>query len=225
MISSSTIFTREEDGSVGLNVAIRVLDINDCFSVARIHTLAFPESSLTRLGIEAVRRYYAQQMVETNDCLAMGAFQEDGMAGFIYAGIFHGVLNDFLYKNRLFLTGRVLAHPWLVFDPMFRDALRLALQKLKKRHAAVQPQKDPGVKARPFVVLSIAVDPRVQKSGIGQMLMRYAEKEALDRGFQWMSLTVNQDNCAAIRFYEKNGWQKRPGAASRNLEMIKLLNP
>jgi ribosomal protein S18 acetylase RimI-like enzyme len=173
--------------------------------------------------MEATRRYYAQQMVAANNCFALGAFLDGEMVGFIYAGIFHGVLNDFIRKNRLFLAGRVIVRPWLLLDPLFRDAIRLAVRKLtQKKHAvtiahATRPQD------QPFVILSIAVDPDHQRAGVGQLLMDAAEEEALRGGFQRMSLTVNLDNAKAIRFYKNIGWAIDRNASSRSIEMIKQL--
>ncbi len=89
---------------------IKILGIQDCAQVSLIHMKAFPKSSLTRLGAEAVRRYYAAQMVESNDCVAVGAFQDDIMQGFIYAGIFHGILTGFVVRQ-IVSGGRVLTHP------------------------------------------------------------------------------------------------------------------
>ncbi len=202
------------------DVSLQVINIDNCAAVAQIHIRAFPESSLTKLGIEAVRRYYVSQMGGANDCLAIGAFQKNSMIGFIYAGIFHGVLTGFVKSNRWFLVSRVLTQPWLVLNPMFRDAIKLALRKFtQKKHLSDKTN----IKKQDFVVLSIAVDPRVQQKGIGQLLMDYAENEATKRGFKKMVLTVNPLNTKAIQFYEKNKWVKTCNYSGKNLEMTKQL--
>lgn len=202
------------------DVSLHPIIVNNCAEVAQIHICAFPESSLTKLGLEAVRRYYVSQMDGANDCLAIGAFQNNSMIGFIYAGIFHGVLTGFVINNRWFLVSRVLTHPWLVLNPMFRDAIKLALKKfIPKKHSSVTTN----IKRQDFVVLSIAVDPRVQQKGIGQVLMDYAENEATERGFKKMALTVNPSNKKAIQFYEKNKWVITSNRSGKNIEMAKQL--
>lgn len=201
-------------------IRLTLLDCEDCNSVARIHVASFPNSSLSKLGHEAVKRYYIQQMDESNDCVAVGAFHNNSMVGFIFAGIFRGVLTGFVKKNRWFLVGRVLTHPWLVLNPMFRDAIKLALKKLKnKKHSTATS----GINRQEFVVLSIAVDPKAQQKGIGQLLMDYIEDVAITRGFKKMVLTVNPLNAKAIRFYEKNNWAVTGNSSGNNIEMTKQL--
>ena len=204
-------------------ITLRAITASDCQVVAGIHTRAFPGSSLTRLGLEAVRRYYVAQLDGSNECLALGAFQDDLMVGYIFAGVFHGVLTGFLHKNQVFLAGRVLTHPWLALDPMFRDAIKLALRKFKPKKSVTSGRDVSKGKMPAFVVLAIAVDPQLQKRGIGQLLMDYTEDEALQRGFMKMSLTVNPENIRAVQFYEKNGWQNSQNNFGKNIEMTKQL--
>lgn len=205
---------------MNIDNSFQLLSVNDCAKVAQIHIRAFPDSSLTKLGIEAVRRYYVSQMDEDNDCLAIGAFQNNSMIGFVYAGIFHGVLTGFLRNNRWYLFSRVLTHPWLVLNPMFRDAIKLALRKLQQKE---HPPAPVIISRQNFVILSIAVDPEMQQKGIGQALLDYAENEAAKRGFMRMVLTVNPVNAKAIRFYEKNKWVKTSFQSGKNIEMTKQL--
>lgn len=217
-VNTPTLYNPESKETMKSDISLQLINVNNCAEVARIHISSFPESSLTKLGIETVRRYYVSQMDGTNDCLAIGAFQNNSMVGFIFAGIFHGVLTGFLINNRWFLVSKVLTHPWLVINPMFRDAIKLALKKLKnKKRQSVTSN----IKRREFVVLSIAVDPGVQQKGIGQLLMDYVENEAIERGFKKMVLTVNPLNIKAIQFYEKNKWTKTSNYTGKNIEMTK----
>ena len=61
---------------------------------------------------------------------------------------------------------------------------------------------------------SIAVDSNVTGRGVGSRLLLAAESEARRRGATRMHLEVRADNAAAVRFYEKSGYQhvgQRPG--------------
>lgn len=201
------------------NIKIRPISIYECNQVAAVHARAFPNRSLTKLGTEAIRRYYVSQMNNTNTCYAFGAIHEGVMIGYIFSGVFTGVLTGFIRRNKWFLICKVLTHPWFIFDPMFRDALKLATQKLiKKPSTPKKPNKE-----KVFVILAIAVEPAQEKKGVGQQLLDLCEEKAREGGFSRMSLTVNPDNHKAIRFYQKNGWLETPEIINQNLEMIKHL--
>jgi ribosomal protein S18 acetylase RimI-like enzyme len=203
---------------------LRNLKIEDCLEVAILHKKAFPQSSLTKLGIEAVRRYYVKQMEGLNECLALGAFKNQRLIGYIFAGVFHGGLTSFIIENRWFLIGRVLTHPWLFVSPVFREAIKLGLKKLRKgRQVSVQIKTSNNNKS-PFVILAIAVEPKLQKKGVGGLLMISAEEYAIEQGFQKMLLTVNAANDKAIRFYKENGWQRTQKNYQTDLEMVKQLS-
>ena len=189
-------------------ITIRRLTVNDCPGVANIHLFAFPEGALTRLGHEAVLRYYDWQLTGPHDCLAVGAFQEDKLGGFIFSGIFRGSLSGFVSKSRLFLFGRVLTRPWLVLNPIFWERIKLGVMALVPQKAKVNLNSDSAKLNNSFGLLAIAVDPKIQKSGIGKMLMEEAEKAAKEHNIFRMHLSVHPSNIQAIQFYEKLGWKK-----------------
>lgn len=210
---------------------VRHLNITDLPAVAAIHSAAFPDSSLTKLGREAVRRYYEWQIVGPHDGVNIGAFTDDVMLGFCFGGIRRGALGGFLEKNRRFLIIRVATRPWLLFNPLFRERAQFAIQRL---FGKLRPSRPPLVASSlpvvpqpvpAFGILSIAVDPRYQGSGAAQLLMEYSEQEALRHGFSRMHLTVHPSNTRAVRFYEKMGWQREPNTSeSWSGNMIKPLH-
>jgi ribosomal protein S18 acetylase RimI-like enzyme len=57
-------------------------------------------------------------------------------------------------------------------------------------------------------VYSLAVDQRLRGTGIAKMLMAAGEQAALDSGRLYLRLEVSVDNTAAIRLYERLGFQK-----------------
>lgn len=193
---------------------IRQLTALDLPAVAQIHVLAFPESALTKLGKEAVRRYYEWQLIGPHDALNIGVFMQEEMLGFCVGGVFRGALGGFLEKNRSFLIRRVVTHPWLLLNPLFRERAQFALSRLVKRfrpERAPSPEKlaiPKPASARSFGILSIAVAPQHRGTGAAQLLMEYSERVALERGFTRMGLTVHPSNGRAVRFYEKMGWQR-----------------
>lgn len=195
-------------------LSVRNLGVSDLASVASIHVQAFPDSALTKLGFEAVRRYYEWQMKGPHDAYNIGAFDNDGtLGGFCFGGIFRGALGGFLDANRRYLISRVITRPWLLANPLFFDRVRLAVQSLnwrsrrvvaKPRPAAQQPQ----VQRRSFGILSIAVRPNLRGTGVAQLLMSHSEQMAKQLGYSMMNLSVHEANSRAIGFYEKLGWTR-----------------
>ncbi len=193
-------------GSAG-PVDLRVLKAGDLEAVTSIHLAAFPDSALTALGREAVRRQYAWYLEGPHDAICMGGWLEDRLAGFCFSGLFRGATGGFLRKNRPYLISRVLLRPWLLWNPFFRERAVTAMRILNPLR-----RKRGGVADAPwwntYGILAIAVDPRLQGAGVGRALMEYAESAARERGVPRMVLTVSCANDRAIRFYENLGWNR-----------------
>lgn len=190
-------------------IVVREITLGHLNSVASVHLQAFPDSALTKLGQEAVRRYYEWQLIGPHDCLAIGTFDNDTLIGICFGGVFRGALGGFLEKNRAFLICRVVTHPQLLLNPLFRERAWLAIQRLSQRFRRQKPETPNSPAAtRSFGILSIAVIPASQGQGAAQLLMEYAQQVAVERGFMQMALTVHPSNNRAVRFYEKMGWQR-----------------
>ena len=114
--------------------SIRVAELcgNDLPAVAVVHGAAFPESALTKLGPRAVGRYYQWLLTGPHEAASLGIWKDGRLVGFCFGGIFRGALSGFVGNNRWYLAGRVLTHPWLVANPIFRDRLRIGLKGLKR---------------------------------------------------------------------------------------------
>jgi len=54
---------------------------------------------------------------------------------------------------------------------------------------------------------SIAIDPRIHRSGIGTILFNRMESELLRKGYQVIVLEVRENNTQAINFYKKHGFK------------------
>ena len=57
-------------------------------------------------------------------------------------------------------------------------------------------------------VVTLDVDPRWRRRGVAARLMREAETRAMAAGARWIQLHVFTRNEAAIRFYERLGYQR-----------------
>lgn len=192
-------------------VKIRPLTLADLSGIVAVHQAAFPGSAITRLGPEAVRRYYAWQLTGPHDSQNIGAFVDGRLVGFCFGGTFRGALSGYLRENRIFLATRLLVRPWLLADPIFRNRIVRGVQALRRfGRTRSNAHSHPVTEQRPssFGILSIAVDPQLQGAGVGQVLMVAAEEEARRRGCEQMNLSVSTENQQAIRFYERGGWTR-----------------
>jgi ribosomal protein S18 acetylase RimI-like enzyme len=185
------------------------LSKKDLPAVAQIHLAAFPESGLTMLGLEAVRRYYEWQLTGPHDVTALGAFVDGELAGFCFCGIFRGATSGFLSHNKSYLTWRVLTHPWLFANPIIRDRINISTHLLSGFSRTKKKEtKKPQDRMKPFGILSIAVHPNRQGLGIGKLLMLESETIARRQNFREMDLTVHPENHQAVGFYESLAWKK-----------------
>lgn len=187
---------------------IALLEISDLSQVAAVHLRAFPSSALTALGPEAVRRYYLWQITGPHEAVALGAWHNSALAGFCFGGIFSGALSGFLRANRSFLIRRVLTHPWLLTNQIFRDRLVTGVKVLRRMRKQSAPTTPLTPAVRSFGILSIAVAPAVQGGGVGRCLLETSEQHARQHGFAQMGLTVHPSNIQAVGFYERMGWVK-----------------
>ena len=189
--------------------------------ITRVHMSAFPGSALTKLGDEAVFRYYHWLLTGPHQHIAVAAFDEAKVVGYLFGGLFAKPMAGFLDRNRNFLIFRLVTHPWLMAHSIIFDRMGWANRLLRKQKLKNTNHKgkvcDPS-----FCVLAIAVNPMEQRRGAGKLLMEYAECAANQRGFQQMNLTVAVDNLKAVQFYMKLGWQK-VSAENWHGKMVKRL--
>jgi ribosomal protein S18 acetylase RimI-like enzyme len=183
---------------------IRPIEARDLTRVAEIHRRAFPESMISRLGAEAVCRYYEWQLTGPHDVVARGFLAQGSLVAYCFGGVFRGALSGYLRKNRWFLARRLLLRPGLLTSPEFRGPI-LRGARISSRHSRARDAVD--TKATSFGILAIATDPDWTGRGIGRRLMEEMESEAVGRGFARMHLSVDPQNTTAIRFYANLGWQ------------------
>lgn len=205
---------------------IRSLTPDDLSAVVDIHVQAFPTSAMTRLGQEAVHRYYHWLLTGPHYAHITGAFSDGKLLGFCFGGHYSGALTGFLQRNQRYLSGEIARRPWLILtNKLIRSRVVIALNILYRRKPTpVAPTPSPASLTRPFGILSIAVSPTAQGMGVGQALMRAAESEAHARRIGEMVLTVEPHNAQAIHFYERSGWVKVPPDATWKGQMSKRLN-
>ncbi|MBA2311900.1 MAG: GNAT family N-acetyltransferase [Actinobacteria bacterium] len=186
--------------------------------MADIHLRAFPYSALSKLGHEAVRRYYEWQLLGPHDVIAVGAFSSAALLGFCFGGVFRGATSGFVRANRGFLARRLVRQPWLLTDPLLRDRMRIGARSLRRSERAGGSGE---AVSDTFGILSVAVDPRHHRSGVGTIIMGEMEQHARTRKAVRMHLSVEPKNSPAIRFYERLGWE----TAGRDAGTDRMIKP
>jgi len=176
--------------------------------IVDVHCAAFSESLMTALGRQVVRRYYEWLLTGPHDMVALGAFQNQQLAGICFGGVFRGAFSGFLRRNRFFVAWRVASHPWVVLDREFRERLRVGFRLVLGRTARISRTGNPRTEPdrRTFGILVVAVNPHCQERGAGRALMSEAEGRARLAGYEQMYLTVHPGSARAIKFYEALGW-------------------
>lgn len=190
-------------------ILLRRLGEDDLTEVARVHRAAFPGSALTRLGEEAVRRYYLWLMTDAEEMYAIGAFEDGRLLGFLFGGIAEwDNMSQFLKQNRSLLVRGFIRQPWLIADPLFRNRIGRGIRALTRRPAQTPHAIPRGGTKRPFDAVSCAVLPTCQGKGVGRKLMREAESIARQNGFNVMTGWLETGNAQALHAWESIGWQK-----------------
>jgi len=110
------------DQSIVSTVFIRNLNARDLPAVADLHTQAFPESLLTRMGKQLICKYYEWQSQPPNECNAIGAFDGDELVGFCYSGSFRDAEVYFVIRHWYLAIPAVVKEPGLLrqIDPFKR---------------------------------------------------------------------------------------------------------
>lgn len=188
---------------------VRALRAGDLDAVAALHVASFPKAAISRLGRDAARRFYESLLTGPHDAVALGAFEGSSLVGYCFVGVWRNAEAYFLRRNVAWIVGRVLARPWLAWSPLFRSRASTALRILNPRHRkSARARATDERLGRYFGIQSIAVDPAWQGKRVGRLLMDAAEGAARSRGFDRMGLSVHADNAAAIRLYERSGWER-----------------
>ena len=195
--------------------------------LATVHQTAFPDSAISRLGSEATRRYYDWLLTGPHpEAFRVGLFIEDELIGYCFGGHFNGAVSGYLQRNRTFLFWQIATHPWLIFNPLFRERLQQGIRLFRFLR---QPPSPPVIHwselVQPyFGILAIATHRDWQGQGVGKQLMAVAETEARARQCRHMRLSVHPSNDRAIRFYESLAWQKEIQNGQWGGVMFKKLN-
>lgn len=178
-------------------IAIRKATRNDIEAIVRVHEAAFPDFFLTKLGTSFLRLYYNSVMNHKDGVLL--ACKMDGIIIGLCAGtVLSAGFNSKLIKANIIKFG-IESMKILFTKP---KALIHLMKNMSKEDSSAG---DDGNYAE---LLSIAVDPKVQRSGAGKAMLLELEKVIKEKGGERLSLTTDyEDNEKAIGFYKSLGYE------------------
>ena len=112
--------------------------------ITEIHSRAFPDSALNLLGNEAVRRYYAWQLLGPHDAVAVAVESDGALLGYCFGGVFRGSLSGFMKRNAFHLFWALLKRPSIWIAPAIRGRVRKGLKALLRPQRAASVARTPG---------------------------------------------------------------------------------
>lgn len=178
-------------------IKIRKATNDDLVAIVAVHEKAFPNFFLTSLGPGFLKLYYSSVM-KHDDGVLLVCNNEERVIGFCAGTLLSAGFNTHLIKANLWAY--MMTSLKLVFT---RPKSLLHLMKNMSKEES--SQGDDGQYAE---LLSIGVDPTVQRSGGGTAMLKALEEEVKTRGGKKLSLTTDfNDNEKAIAFYKSLGYE------------------
>ncbi|GEM_PF-1141377 len=190
------------------DINIREIVDNDLKEIAEIHKLAFSESFLTALGVEAIKRYYLYQSINNTKVYSLVAVLEKKIIGFCFGGVYRNSLGGYLKRNFFYLCLLLIFKPFIIFKKGFFPTIKIALISMMFPHylKTSNDLQASEIEEKAFTILSICVLPQFKGLGVAQAMMLKSEEKARELGFDMMRLTVHKDNLRAINFYKRLGY-------------------
>ncbi len=196
------------------NGLIRSATTGDIEAVAKIHHEQFREHLLGQLSVQLLALYYSEFLQEAEFLV----YQENEFVkAFIVGGpidSLNRIRRSFLRKYSIRFTIELLLKP-RVYPFIFERIIAAFLIFSRKSASSYL------VPIMETVVLSIAVSPELQGSGIASKLCTEFEGRLWDKRYYW--LYVRNVNIRAIAFYHKIGFINM-GTAGKEIIMRKQIH-
>lgn len=173
------------------------MSTGDLASVVAIHLAAFPNFFLTFLGPRFLRELYGAVM---RDGIALVATDGDKVAGFAAGLVGSKSFYRRLFRRRFVPVGLAIAPAILRHPSTLLRVLRRASQRTTSEGAATRGAE----------LMSLAVDPKEQRHGVGRALVEAFAERARATGAEnlWL-ITDAVDNDRVKKFYESLGFTRR----------------
>lgn len=179
-------------------IEIRRASATDIERIVAVHNAAFKDFFLTSLGRRFLALYYRSVMNHPRGVLLVSVNGE-GVIGFCAGTMLSAGFNSSLIKSN-FSAYAIEGMRLLFTNPA---SLWHLFKNISKEDSNV------GDKGEYAELLSIGVDPNVQRNGAGKAMLLALEEEVKKRKGQQLSLTTDyNDNEKAIGFYRSLGYKE-----------------
>lgn len=178
-------------------VTIHKASAKEIDDIVSIHKQAFPSFFLTELGTGFLRLYY-RSVMKHKDGVLLVCMLDETLIGLCAGTVLSAGFNTRLVKSNFIQFG--LESLRLLFTKP--KSLFHLMKNMSKVDASV------GDNGNYAELLSIAVDPKQQRSGGGRAMLQALELEVKSRGSKEISLTTDyDDNEKAVGFYNSLGYE------------------
>ena len=178
------------------NVQIKGVDESYLEELVALHRDAFQNFFLTTLGERFLKVYYRATLLDERGVL-IGAFEDEKLIAFA-----SGTLSSQGYHKSLFFKNAFSFSFSLCLAFIKRPTVLKRLYKNLEKSESSLGDKDYAE------LLSIAVSPKRQGSGLSSSILEVFEEHIKSEGQQKLSLTTDEfNNDRAISFYKKNGYK------------------
>lgn len=185
-------------------IQIREAELSDLDGMASCHVAAFPERFMTEMGLHWLKGFYSYY-IRHNRGHSIVAVDGAGRVLGLAVGGKCGIRDKFLRKA-FFL------YPHVILWKFFTSSLvrkRLFAELFDKLHTGRSASKEVASASKTTNrgnLLSIAVYPEYQGTGIAGQLIESFQEAIAEVGYDFLELYVLSDNLRAIGFYKKHGW-------------------
>ncbi len=164
--------------------------------LATLHYVVMP-TLLTDLGFPVVQRYYKNALHDP-EVIGFVAQSSDGQSllGWVFGS-----------PHPTELTAKLRTSPVWFGAQMLRVALTRPRTLLLLLKTIASPSSENRLESGEIELTYIGVAPDARGQGLGLALMREFITAARQQGYKRVSLSVERDNEAAIRMYQKTGFE------------------
>lgn len=179
------------------DVVVRPARMEDIAQIVEVHVQGFPGFFLTFLGRKFLAVFYRKTLEQPDSISLVAATGKNEVAGFVV-----GVTSQEEFYKRL-IRKHLVSFGWASLGAVLRrpSILPRLMRALKRPGEAKTRSAD-------CLLMSLAVRPAVQGSGVGSGLVRAFLEEARLRGARAVSLTTDREGNEGVnRFYESLGFR------------------
>lgn len=175
---------------------VKKLDVSQVKNIALLHDDSFPDFFLTTLGKRFLEVFY-KSIILHSDGIAVGVFENESLLAFAIGSSKKGGFYSDIFKRNFFQLG-FYCLPSLIRKPQIGKRIFKSLFSKSVSEDFLLENA---------TLLSICIDPKQSKKGLGTIILKEFEKEAFQLS-NGISLTTDYFSNETVNgFYLKNNYK------------------